>query len=228
MIKVSNLTVSFDALTVLNNINIEFELGKVHGIVGLNGAGKSTFFNTMATQIKPTLGGITLNNTRLLTKDIGYLETSNFFYSRITAMEYLNLFAQTNPDFNLDALQHYLQLPLHDIIETYSTGMRKKLALLSVLKQDKPLFIFDEPFNGLDMETNKIVELIISKLQQKQKTIFISSHIISPLLTVCDYIHYLSNGKIVKTFSKQDFAGIETELFSDLKLNAQSIINNAV
>jgi ABC-2 type transport system ATP-binding protein len=228
MIKVSNLTVSFDALTVLNNININFETEKIHGIVGLNGAGKSTFFSTMATQIKPTLGTITYNNVALHTKYIGYLETTNFFYSRITGAEYLNLFAQTNTDFKLESLQHYFQLPLNDSIETYSTGMRKKLALLAILKQDKPLLIFDEPFNGLDMETNKVLELILSKLQQKQKTVFISSHIIAPLLTVCDYIHYLNNGTIVKTFYKQDFSTIETELFATLKLNAQAIINNGV
>jgi ABC-2 type transport system ATP-binding protein len=228
MIKINNLTVAFDANLVLNDINTTFDVGKVHGIVGLNGAGKSTFFNTLSGQFKPNTGTIIFNETTLLSKHISFLETNNFFYSRITGNEYLNLFVQTNLEFNLAALQTYFSLPLNELIEGYSTGMRKKLALLAILKQDNPILILDEPFNGLDMETNKVVELIIIKLQQKQKTIFISSHIIAPLLHVCDYIHYLHQGTIVKSYPKTSFDTIENDLFAQLQLDAQMVINNAI
>jgi ABC-2 type transport system ATP-binding protein len=106
--------------------------------------------------------------------------------------------------------------------------MKKKLALLAVLKQGKPIFILDEPFNGLDLETNKILEIIILSLKQKQKTVFVSSHIIDPLLTTCDKIHLLDDGCFVKTYLPADFSKIENELFGKLKLEATALIGKSI
>lgn len=228
MIKIQNLTFRFSSHKVLDDISIEFEKKQVNGIVGLNGAGKTTFFNVLSTTLKTQTGDIMLDGSKISNKDIAYLETVNFFYSRITGNEYLKIFKQTNLDFNLDSLQEFLKLPLDDLIETYSTGMKKKLALLGVLKQDKKIFLLDEPFNGLDLETNKIMELIITALKEKGKTIFVSSHIIDPLLAVCDKIHYLDNGKFARTFEKHDFHHIEEELFKKLKSEAKTIISTSI
>jgi ABC-2 type transport system ATP-binding protein len=228
MINVQDLSISFNNHKVLKNITIDFEEGLVHGIVGLNGAGKTTFFNVLAKMLKPDSGELTLNGTALGIKDTVYLETHNFFFSRITGNEYLKIFRQTNTGFDLAALQEYLKLPLAELIENYSTGMKKKLALLAVLNQDKPVFILDEPFNGLDLETNKILELIILSLKQKQKTVFVSSHIIDPLLTTCDKIHLLENGCFVKTYLKPSFSKIEEDLFGKLKSEAAKVISKAV
>ena len=106
--------------------------------------------------------------------------------------------------------------------------MKKKLALLAVLKQDKPIFILDEPFNGLDLKTNKVLEIIIKSLKQKQKTVFVSSHIIEPLLSTCDCIHLLENGCFVKTYPKAEFGKIEDELFGKLKSEANQIISKSI
>lgn len=228
MINVKDLSINFNSHEVLKNITIDFEEGLVHGIVGLNGAGKTTFFNVLAKMLKPDSGEIIQNETALEIKDTAYLESSNFFFSRITGNEYLKIFRQTNTEFNLAALQEYFKLPLDELIENYSTGMKKKLALLAVLKQDKPVFILDEPFNGLDLETNKILEIIIVSLRQKQKTVFVSSHIIDPLLTVCDKIHLLENGCFVKTYLKTDFSKIEEDLFGKLKSEATHVISKAI
>jgi ABC-2 type transport system ATP-binding protein len=178
--------------------------------------------------LKPDAGLIMQNGTALTIKDSSYLETSNFFFSRITGGEYLKIFKQTNAEFNLAALQEYFKLPLDELIENYSTGMKKKLALLAVLKQGKPIFILDEPFNGLDLETNKILEIIILSLKQKQKTVFVSSHIIDPLLTTCDKIHLLDDGCFVKTYLPADFSKIENELFGKLKLEATALIGKSI
>ena len=228
MINVQGLSVSFNDHEVLKNITIDFEEGFVHGIVGLNGAGKTTFFNVLAKMLKPDWGDIKQNGMALGIKDTLYLETTNFFFSRITGNEYLKIFKQTNTEFNLTALQEYFKLPLDELIENYSTGMKKKLALLAVLKQDKAVFILDEPFNGLDLETNKILEIIILSLKQKQKTVFVSSHIIEPLLTTCDKIHLLEKGCFVKTYLKTDFSKIEEDLFGKLKSEATKIISKAI
>ena len=228
MINVQNLSVSFNNHEVLKNITIDFEEGLVHGIVGLNGAGKTTFFNVLAKMLKPDSGFITQNNITITIQHSAYLETGNFFFSRITGGEYLKIFKQTNAGFNLAALQEYFKLPLDELIENYSTGMKKKLALLAVLKLDKQVFILDEPFNGLDLETNKILEIIILSLKQKQKTVFVSSHIIDPLLTTCDKIHLLENGCFVKTYHKTDFSKIEEDLFGKLKSEATQVISKAI
>jgi ABC-2 type transport system ATP-binding protein len=228
MISIKDLSLSFGSNLVLNNINYDFPLNKIYGIIGLNGSGKTTFFNTLSTLMRPTVGEIYFNDREIFLKDINYLETVNFFYSRITGNEYLKFFKQTNDKFNLLSLQNYTKLPLDDLIETYSTGMKKKLAILSILKKDKPVFLFDEPFNGIDMETNKIIELIILALKEKEKTIFISSHILDPLIQICDKIFFLENGKFTKSYGKTDYNEIEKDLFGDLKHNAISIISESV
>jgi ABC-2 type transport system ATP-binding protein len=228
MIRIKNLSVKFGDFRVLTNVNMDFQNKKVHGILGLNGAGKTTFFNVLAKTLKPDIGEIYLNTAHIVIKDTAYLETVNYFYPFITGKEYLKIFHQTNLEFNLDLLQEYFKLPLDELIENYSTGMKKKLALLAVLKLDRPIFILDEPFNGLDLEINKILEIIIETLRQKGKTVFVSSHIIEPLITVCDEIHLLENQIFRKTFGKNEFNSIEDEIFGKLKLEAKGIISKAV
>ena len=228
MISIKNLSVKFGNFRVLTNVNMDFQNKKVHGILGLNGAGKTTFFNVLAKTLRPDNGEIYLDAAPIVIKNTAYLETVNYFYPGITGKEYLKIFHLTNLDFNLDLLQQYFKLPLDQLIENYSTGMKKKLALLAVLKLDRPIFILDEPFNGLDLEINKILEIIIEILRQKGKTVFVSSHIIEPLITVSDEIHLLENQIFRKTFGKKEFNSIENEIFGKLKLEAKGIISKAV
>ena len=83
MISIKELNVRFGNNQVLKNINCDFQNGTIHGIVGLNGAGKTTFFNVLAKVLKPDTGLLKLNGVNLGIKDTAYLETVNFFYSRI-------------------------------------------------------------------------------------------------------------------------------------------------
>jgi len=78
---------------------------------------------------------------------------------------------------------------------------------------DKPILILDEPFNGLDLETCKVLQIIILKLKQKQKTIIITSHILESLTSICDTIHYLDNGTIKFSRTKNEFGKLENEIF---------------
>lgn len=228
MISIHNLAKKFEGKIILHNLQIDFDESLVHGIIGLNGAGKTTFFNILSTFLKPDNGLVNFGERKATRNDICFLETYNYFYSNITGREYLEIFSCTNKDFNLENLNQLLQLPLDEITETYSTGMKKKLALLAILKQNKPIYIFDEPFNGLDLETNKVLEMIIQSLKEKGKTVFISSHILSPLETLCDYIHLLQSGSFKKTYSRQNFKDIEKDLFTDFNLKAENIVKTSV
>ena len=105
MIEIQNLSIRFSDKIVLDNISINFKPNQIYGIVGLNGAGKTTFFNVLSANLKAEFGHLKYRENLLSDKDIAYLETVNFFYSRITGNEYLKIFKQTNLDFNLKLLQ---------------------------------------------------------------------------------------------------------------------------
>jgi ABC-2 type transport system ATP-binding protein len=106
--------------------------------------------------------------------------------------------------------------------------MKKKLALLAVIKEDKPIYLLDEPFNNLDIESCKILELIVMQLKEKGKTVFISSHIMDTLLPICDCIHLLEAGEFKKRFDKNEFACIEEELLGRFVESAKGVIGGAM
>jgi ABC-2 type transport system ATP-binding protein len=224
MIRIINLNISFDKHQVLDIEKYNFNTGKVHGIIGLNGAGKTTFFNAVCKFLKRDAQAVLINNKPFERHDAAYLETTNYFYETITAAEYLSLFPSDNLLFNKNNLIELLQLKSGGLIDTFSTGMRKKLALLAIICQEKPVYILDEPFNGLDLESNKILEMLIQKLAESGKTIFLSSHILSPLTTSCAEIHLLRNGNFEKHFQPEQFNEIENELFSNLTEKVNSIL----
>ncbi len=224
MISIKNLSISYNKHTkVIDNLDLSISGGYIHGIVGLNGAGKTTLLNTIYGLKKQKEGSITFNEKKINKKDVSYLVTENFFYSNITAREYLSLFK--NADFESDMWNKLFSLPLDKIIDVYSTGMKKKLAIMGILKQNKPIMILDEPFNGLDIETARIVRSILLKLKEKSKTIIITSHIIETLTNLCDFIHYLENGKISYSCDKNGFDEFEKKIFSGIEMKNESMIN---
>lgn len=228
MIRVIDLSVKFGNQVILNNIQQDFNEGLIHGVVGLNGAGKTTLFNTLSGIIKPNVGKILYQDKPLTHSKIGYLEANNFFYSNITGNEHLNIFSKTNSDFDIQALNELTRIPLDNLIETYSSGMKKKLAMLALIKKDNPIYILDEPFNSLDFESSKVLELITMNLKMKSKTIFISSHIIETLTPICDHIHLMENGVFKKTFDPPTFQEIENALLGEFKASAKKIIDKSM
>lgn len=227
MITINNLTVSYNkSERVIDNLNLSLGENLIHGVVGLNGAGKTTLLNTLYGLKKAVAGTIQMENKELNKKSVAYLETENFFYSNITGREYLSLFK--NKEFDIDRWNTLFRLPLNKIIDGYSTGMKKKLALLGVLKQDKPLMILDEPFNGLDIETSRIIRMILLRLKEKNKTIIITSHIIETLTNLCDFIHYLEARQIKYSRDKSGFSEFEREVFDKIENENIEFINELI
>lgn len=108
--------------------------------------------------------------------------------------------------------KNIFNLPLNQFAETYSTGMKKKLAITGILLQQNNVFILDEPFNGVDIQSNALITEIILELKRLNKTVLLSSHIFSTLTAVCDSIHLLKNGEWFMNSEKQDFHLIEKEM----------------
>jgi ABC-2 type transport system ATP-binding protein len=208
MLSIINLSKSYSKKKILDEIQLQFHPGEINGIVGENGAGKTTLFNCIA-GLESHEGEIKYTKTNIK-NTIGFLETNPEFLSKITGKEYLQLIsnARNIKDVNFDT-QYIFDLPLKQYAETYSTGMKKKLALTGILLQNNDIFILDEPFNGVDIQSNIIIKELLKKLKEKGKIVLLSSHIFSTLQDTCDYLHYLKAGKIKKTVGKENFQFIE-------------------
>ena len=211
MITVRNLSKKYGTNEVLKNVSIEFDKGKVYGIVGENGAGKTSLFRCIAGL--ENYEGEIISNPNPIKNHLGLLLTEPFFFQKITGKEYIQLLCNARNIKMTDIEnRNIFDLPLNQYASTYSTGMKKKLALTAILLQGNDFFILDEPFNGVDIQSNIIVTEIIHKLKALDKTIIISSHIFSTLSDTCDEIHLLSNGSFSKSVQKADFQALETEM----------------
>lgn len=208
MIQISNLSKNYGPLKVLKSIDMNLEPGKVYGIVGENGSGKTTLFRCLAGLENYT--GEIESPFKILKNHIGFLETNPYFLSRLTAKEHLQLYCNArNIKVNNMEEKNIFKLPLAQYASTYSTGMKKKLALTAILLQKNPILILDEPFNGVDIHSNMIIAEVIKKLQSSGKTLVISSHIFSTLEETCDEIHLLNDGEIVEKAEKEAFKDLE-------------------
>lgn len=211
MIGIHALYKSYGKQTVLEDIHMSFMPGTVSGIVGKNGAGKTTLFKCIS-GLEAYSGDLT-SNYKSLKNHIGYLPTEPFFFAKITGREYLQLCLNakglSKTDFDL---KNIFELPLDLYASTYSTGMKKKLALTAILIQQNEVFILDEPFNGVDIQSNILINEIIHRLRSLGKTVILSSHIFVSLRDTCDVIHVLDQGRLMKTVTRDGFDALEHEM----------------
>lgn len=170
MIKIENLSKKFGVKKVLNSINLNFEKGTIYGVVGENGAGKTTLFKCIS-GLEAYSGKISSDFISLKSK-LGLLLTEPFFFSKITGKEYLQLLTNARQVELLNVQdKNIFDLPLNQYTSTYSSGMKKKLALTAVLLQQNEIFILNEPFNGVDIQSNLVIIEIIKKLKALGKMI---------------------------------------------------------
>jgi ABC-2 type transport system ATP-binding protein len=211
MIELVQLSKSYGSHLVLQAITHRFNSGKVYGIVGENGAGKTTLFRCIA-GLEKALGEI--KSSRLPLKNhLGYLTSDPYFLSKLTGEEYIYLLTDARgKSINNLAERNIFELPLNEYANSYSTGMKKKLALTATLLQDNDYYILDEPFNGIDLQSSVILTAIILRLKAMGKTILISSHIFSTLKDTCDEIVLLEAGSFSKVVMKEQFSEFEEEM----------------
>ena len=211
MIYLEHLSKAYGSHVVLRDLSLSFEPGIVYGVVGENGSGKTTLFKCI-TGLESCYGKIS-SPYALLKDHTGYLPTDLFFFPKMTGREYLQLLCNARGvnQKDLDG-KNIFDLPLDQYAQTYSTGMKKKLALTAILLLPNEVYILDEPYNGVDIHSNMIITEIIHRLKALGKTLLISSHIFSTLKETCDVIHVLENGLISRSVHHDEFDALEKEM----------------
>ena len=227
MLTINQLTVSYGKKVVIEDLSVSFGDAQVHGLAGLNGSGKTTLLNTIYGFKRCVSGNIVFNDLPIRRTDISFLETENHFYHNITGREYLNLFKPFGKERD-EAWNSLFKIPLDCIIDDYSSGMKRKLALMATLKQDKPIVILDEPFNGLDMEASRVLNILIARLREKRRTVIVTSHILETLTGICDYIYYLNDRKIQFSRTKNEFGNIGDEIFLEMEAANKEAIDEII
>lgn len=219
-INVENLEFAYNTKKVLNISKIEFEQGKIYGIVGKNGAGKTTFFKALTNIIVNYKGVVQIDgldikkNFQTLSK-VGIVLDDLELYKNYTGLFNLRYFGGLRGGFDeTQALKLARELEIEDSlnkkVSTYSLGMNKKLILLISVMNDAQILIFDEPFRGLDAQSVNWFKNYLIELKNQGRTIMISSHIQEDIESLSDKVLVLSNG---------DFGNI-----FDLKSEAQNFV----
>lgn len=226
MIELKNLSKKYGSKKILDTLNISFDEGQVYGIVGKNGAGKTTLFRCIAGLEK--YAGKVESPFNPLKNHLGFLPTEPYLFPRMTGLEYLRLLTNARGIQlkNIDR-KNIFDLPLYQYAINYSTGMKKKLAITAVLLQENQVYLLDEPYNGVDIQSNIILTEIIKRLKELYKTILISSHVFSLLKEVCDIVFVLENGKITRSVRKNEFDELENEMkeiFIGDKINKMELV----
>lgn len=210
-LNIRQVSKSYGSKAVLDEMSASFQPGHVYGVVGVNGAGKSTFFRCIA-QMESYLGDISFGQTTLK-HVVGFLPTHPVYMPLLTGREYLRFCAIARrvdyTDFNTINI---FDLPLDEYASTYSTGMKKKLALTGLLLQKNEIYLLDEPYNGVDLQSNMMIHEIIGELKRKGKIILIASHIFSTLRQYCDEIFHLSEGRLKSYQGDNQYAELEDKI----------------
>lgn len=217
MIHVENLTKYYDDFCAVDQISLDIEKGEIIGLLGPNGAGKTTTLRMLTGYFAPTAGDIKVKSYSVHTDPlaikqlIGYLPESAPLYKGMLVYDYLEHVARIR-SLEGDAKQRRLnELAdmcslrgiMHMTIETLSKGLKQRVGLAHAMMSDPEILVLDEPTSGLD--PNQIVEIreIIRKIG-KQKTVILSTHILTEAEATCDRIVIINKGKIIADGSTQE------------------------
>lgn len=233
IIEVHGLTKKFKNLTAVNNLELNVYRGDVFGFLGPNGAGKSTTIRMLLSLIQPTEGtikifGKDLRKERLeILKRIGGIVERPDFYLYLTAIKNLEILGKiSGTDVSNKRLIEILELVglekrYNSKVKTFSHGMKQRLGLAQALLHDPDLIILDEPTTGLDPQGIKgIRDLIIYLSKEKQKTIFLSSHILKE-------VQIIANRMIIINKGTTQIEGYVDELLAADKFSVSFEVNNS-
>lgn len=207
MIKIENVTKTFKENTVLNNVSINFEKGKIHGLIGRNGSGKTVLMKCICGFIPVTSGSITVRNKVICKKNtpenIGLIIETPGFLPNYSGYRNLKFLADISGKANKNAIIRSIEsvgLDPHSKkhVGKYSLGMRQRLGLAQAIMEDPDLLILDEPMNGLDKDGVKDMRDYLLKLKEQGKTMLIASHSAEDIEILFDTVCEMDKGVLTK------------------------------
>lgn len=203
-IEVQNVVKRFRDQVVLKNVSISFEKGKIHGIVGRNGSGKTVLFKCICGLMHPEEGVILVNGKRVgrdvdMPEDIGaIIEAPGFLpnYSGYKNLRFLaNIRRKIGKEEILNALKTVgLDPESRKHVGKYSLGMRQRLGIAQAIMEDPEILILDEPMNGLDNAGVQDIRALLLELKAQGKTILLASHNHEDIAALCDTVHEMDGG----------------------------------
>lgn len=187
MLVISDLTYTINSSPILCSLNATFERGVLNAVYGVNGIGKTTLFNCIYGFLNFD-GEVLLDGKAISKDDICYFMSENYFYPNLLGDEYLSIFENKKKTalFDINKLAELLGVPTSENIDTFSTGMKKKLAFLAIIKLNRDVFLLDEPFNGVDEGSMEIMKNIIRFLIANSKIVILTSHLQNHLFEIAD------------------------------------------
>lgn len=210
VIETENLTKQYGTTTVVDNVNLHVPKGKIYGLLGRNGAGKTTAMKMMLQLVYPTAGVIKLFGTgskehaQTSYKQIGSIIETPGFYANLTGRENLQILARLSGGLPASKITQALEAvglenENHKIFSDYSLGMKQRLGIAAAIMHEPELLILDEPINGLDPIGISEIRSFLSELSQKKgTTIFISSHVLSEIEQIADIIGVMHKGVLLE------------------------------
>lgn len=210
LLECKNLTKTYGKTYAIDNINLEIPKGKIVGVFGINGAGKSTFFKLINQLLIPTEGEILFKGEKIGIKSkesIAYLPERSYLNHSKKIKDVLKYFDDFYDNFNLKKAYKLLdELKLDSNMQLYkmSKGMLTKFNLILVISRDADLYILDEPLDGVDPSTRDyIIKKILSNTKNKS-SMLISTHMIADIEKILDEVIFLDKGRVVLSSSREE------------------------
>ena len=205
---VENVTKAFGGQEVLKTVCVKFEMGKIYGIVGRNGSGKTVLLKCICGLLYPSTGTVTVGG-KVVGKDVDYPENVGFiietpgFLPRYSGLKNLKYLAAVRGKVKKDEIRKYMELvglnpddKKH--VGNYSLGMRQRLGIAQALMENPDILILDEPMNALDNNGVKEMRSVLLKMKEQGKLIIIASHVRDDIDILCDEVYGIDAGIMKK------------------------------
>ncbi|MFT8871517.1 MAG: ABC transporter ATP-binding protein [Sporolactobacillus sp.] len=203
IVTANDLCKTYDERAAINHLSVTIPAGAVTGVLGANGAGKSTFFRMIAGLIKPDSGHIEVLGEApgwRTNAKIAYLPDRARWYNTYTVAESLAFADRLLPSFEreeADRSAEVMQLPLHRMVRSFSKGQEARLMLILCMCRSVPLIMLDEPFSGIDGASREaIIAGLIDRLASHRQTLLLSTHEIAEAEGLFDHVIILHEGQI--------------------------------
>lgn len=208
MIRINNLSLQIKKDTILKDINVSFEKGKIHGLIGRNGSGKTMLMKCICGFVKPTSGEVFVDGKHIgkdcdFPSSVGIIIETPGFIPYYSGYKNLKLLADLNKKIDDESIkksmkQVGLDPSLKRHVRKYSLGMRQRLGLAQAIMENPTILILDEPMNGLDKDGVKDMREYLKCFREQGKTILIASHSAEDISVLCDTVCEMDKGILTK------------------------------